>query len=106
MDDYSKVDLFQHGDLSEWKVQVSIESFRLIENPQDYFDTGPRFKQSYLFPLLGTNAAPWPLEARRTAARRLGSRYTVKSWSSSIGSLPSDELSSGPSDRLRHCALF
>ena len=44
---YSKVDLFQHEGLSEWKVQFSIESFHLIESPQDYFDAEPRFKQSY-----------------------------------------------------------
>ena len=44
---YSKVDLLQHGDFSGWKVQFGIGSFHLLENPQDYFDAEPKFKQSY-----------------------------------------------------------
>ena len=44
---YSKVDLFQHGDFSGWKAQFGFGSFHLIQNPQDYFDAEPTFKQSY-----------------------------------------------------------
>ena len=44
---YSKVYLFQHGDFSGWKAQFGIDSFDLIQNPQDYFDAEPTFKQSY-----------------------------------------------------------
>ena len=44
---YSKVGLLQHGDFSGWKVQFGIGSFHLLENPQDYFDAEPKFKQSY-----------------------------------------------------------
>ena len=53
-----KVHLFQHGDFSGWKVQFGIESFHLIENPQDYFDAEPRSSNHMLLSQVRSSASP------------------------------------------------